>query len=230
LNEKKNFYPLIGTEQGLEKWVVTLKDRPDLLFGTDDTDLISASPRPLLYFHQLPLRWLREDPGFLIFLRAPVDSPLPRWIISPKVSKDQRRPYYIFESLTKPQKEIHRVLIMNHHHTSLKTWEEIQSPYVGLDIRWLSYACTAPVWPLEQKIDYRQFCYHPSWVPDVVFDVNYWQGDTLSPLHLHALHSGAKLDSSHEFHEIDAPTCIYATWYGQWKVFESEGKCINIGL
>ena len=229
MNEKKNFYPLIGTEQAIEKWVVTLKDRPDLLFGTEDTDLISASPRPLLYFHQLPLRWLKEDPGFLIFLRAPVDSPLPRWIIPPKVSKDQKRPYYLFESLTKPQKEIHRVLIMNHHETSLKTWQEIESIYSHLDIRWLSYACTAPAWPLEQRIDYRQFCYHPNWMPDVVLDVNYWQGDTLSPLHLHALHSGAKLDSRHEFHETHKPTCMYPTWYGQWNVYESEENCINIG-
>ena len=224
MNEKKNFYPLIGPDLDLEKWVVTLKDRPDLLFGTDDTDLISASARPLLYYHQLPLRWLNEDPGFLIFLRAPVDSALPRWIISPKVSKDQKRPYYIFESLRKPQKEIHRVLIINHHQSSRKTWEEIQSHYAGLDIRWLSYACTAPEWPNEHKIDYRQFCYHPSWVPDVVFDLNYWHGDTLSPLHLHALHSGARLDSSHEFHETERASRIYPTWYGQWKVFESEEK------
>lgn len=215
----KNFYPLIGPEQVLEDWVVTLKDRPDLLFGTKDTDYISASPRPILYFEQLPLRWLKSNPGFLVFLRQPLETELPPWIIPPKISSIQAPPYFTFES-TRSSLSPKRVLIINHHVTSLEKWENLESKYPGTDVRWINYSCQAPPWPEHKKIEHRQFCYHPDWAPDVIYDLNYGQGDTISPVHLHSLHSGARLEVKPQFDEHLTPTKVFKMWYGTWKVFD----------
>lgn len=220
MNNIKNFYPLIGPEKVLENWVVKLKDRPDLIFGTDDLDYISASPRPLLFFNQLPLKWLQSDPGFFIFLRAPIEIKLPHWIIPPKISNNQRPPYYSFISTREPKK-ISRVLVINHHETCLDSWESVGSKYTNADIRWISYSCAVPSWPVEKNFDFRQFCYHPDWAPDVVSDINYGQGDTFSPVHLHALHCGARLDLSIQLCEPLVASTVFSTWYGTWNLFEN---------
>lgn len=199
---------------------MTLKDRPDLLFATDDSDLVSATPRPLLYYHQLPLRWLNADPGFFILLRAPTQNVLPEWIIPPKDLTNQSPPFYTFSSTKNPNK-VKRVLIVTHHQTSQLTWKNFETKFPDADIRWVSYSNTNPLppWPNEMRLDYRLFCYHPDWVPDVVYDINYWQGDTLSPLHIHALALGAKLEPTNQYDEDLKPRKVFITWYGSWNIY-----------
>jgi hypothetical protein len=175
-----------------------------------------------LYWEQLPLDWKKTNPGFNIFLRAKVYEKLPHWILNPLTDQNQNGPCYSFTKNASTSKNFKTVLILQHHHQVQLSWDELQAKFPGSELRWISYASShLPHWPLESRIDFRLYCYIQDWLPEALYDVNYGQGDTISPIHLHALHQGAYLvNKAPETKGLITKDSIIR-WYGQWKIFDS---------
>ena len=85
MNTEKKFYTLCGADVPLEDWVQTMDELQNAFNLTSYDDLLGVNPDPLLFYHQIPSRWLQTDPGFNILLRSapPQDVSLPLWVLKP---------------------------------------------------------------------------------------------------------------------------------------------------
>lgn len=214
---KKSFH-LIGNSE-VEDWVVLRKERPDLLFAMNEIDLISATPFPLIYFNQLPLRWIQQDPGFPILLRDYVQEKLAPWIYNPHTQENQTGSFYDFVS--KHDNRHHRVQVICHHQSPSESWEDITKLFPHAEIKWTSYAGAKVSWPEENRLDFRAGIYL-NWMPDLIYDLSFGEGDTLSPLHIYQLQGGATLQIKKVLTNILSPQLSKTTWYGTWNLYQQN--------
>lgn len=211
----KTFYPLCGSSIPVEPWVQILREG-ELKTGTTPFDrMISATPWPLRYHHQIPRRWLDSDPGFYILLRGPSTSGTKSWIIGPD--------NYEFNSLIPFPQDASSVLIITHHSEVFPAWEELQKKFEGKELRWCAYSVKdVPPWPLESYLSPEFLLFYDDWRPDIFFDVNEWQGDTISPLSLHLLQKN--IFWQREKSQNLSKKIGKDTYYGEWIIGqESDG-------
>ncbi len=205
---EKSLYPLCGSNIPLESWVQPLHESANVFNISTNEDIIGAGPHPLRYWRQVPSRWFKEDPGFKILLRDKcIDkSVVPKWFIPPE--------RYSFEPLEN-KTESGTLLIICHHNTPMFKWEEIQENYKNFHLIWTGYALDElPDWPENHFYGFRDILFSARPICNAFIDINYWQRDTLSPLHIHLLHTGVKLMNLSR--TIQARQLIRTTFYGSY--------------
>jgi len=210
---EKNLYPLCGYEIKTPSWVQKMSEIPGTLITKSLDHIIGATPLPIRYEAQIPQRWLASDPGFYILLRnfspnQQLDLP---WILQP--NQYQFRPKF-------PARTIESVCVILHHSDQFPTWEEIQNKFSGKTIIWTCYSMkTFPPWPREHYLNMYDALFHEGQIADSFYDLNYWQFDTLSPLHVHLLQNSSKmLNEPNECNKQVKYTKLRSTYYGEFNI------------
>jgi hypothetical protein len=180
---QKRFYTLSGNELPVEPWVQKITEVNNVFQTNTYEDLVGATSYPFLYWHQIPTRLLQDDPGFKILLRRNVEKEkLFPWILN----ADQ----YCF--LPKKHDRDHKkMLVITHHSEIFPDWEKLKLLFHGVELSWTCYAVSRrPNWPDEAYTNMYDYLFHEDLKIDSFYDINYWQNDTLSPLHIHLLQNG----------------------------------------
>ena len=183
MSTQKRFYTLSGNELLVEPWVQKINAANNVFQTNTYEDLVGASSHPFFYWHQIPPRLLKEDPGFKILLRRNVEKEkLLPWVLNAN--------QYCFC----PQKQDEnpkRMLLITHHSVTFPDWEKLRFLFQGVELSWTCYAVSRrPNWPEEAYTNMYDYLFHEDLKIDSFYDINYWQNDTLSPLHIHLLQNG----------------------------------------
>jgi hypothetical protein len=225
----KDFYTLIGPDRMVEDWILTLKDFPINKEGQFAYESIPAFKWPLLFLHQVPERYLNQDPGFPILLRKAPERNLPEWFYYPLSEYDpiQRERYYRL-NCTRELKPSPKVLFLCHDKKSaVQSWEELISLYSGQQYRWVWYGNEneKPDWPLELRMTPQEYLYFNIYFPDWVIDLSFGIDDSYSGLHLFALSQEAKLDFKQR--KCDNYRIKQETYpYGKWELLSKSSSPI----
>lgn len=196
------FYNLIGAEVPLDPWVITYQDLPpELPTISHHTKVIPAMRWPLLFFHQIPERFLKSDPGFPILLRQEIQSNnLPCWIKNPIIpdTKDHKDKYCI-STIKNDSPQTILFVVSQAISVDWPTLKELHPAkrhfwiWLGVDAR--------PALPIEYEMTFIDITYFKKITPDHLVDLNFGQLDTYGAIHLYCLRYGATLDclSSYNF-------------------------------
>lgn len=189
----KRYYDLIGCDLPLEKWVITYEDLvPTYPMIDKISDMVSATPWPILWDYQIPERLLAEDPGFPILLRNEPEKKLPPWCYRPLLpwSSSASGRYLIrTPAIEHPQ----RVLFVLSAKVD-QNWESLCLNYPGLEHRWIYLGdCQESVPDLAHQISLSEIIYFNDYRPDLLVDLSFGILDTYTLLHLYCLQQGAAL-------------------------------------
>ncbi len=176
---EEKFYTLSGANHPVEDWVQLLNETSNVFYSKSYQDIIGMTKFPVRYWNQIPQRWLDKDPGFKILLRANIElETLPAWILRPNE--------YCLKCTNK--NESREMLIITHHSNQFLDWEDLKQKFSGFNLSWTCYAVTKlPSWPEECYLNMYDALFHENLVFGSFYDINYWQNDTLGPLHIHLL-------------------------------------------
>lgn len=209
-------YPLTGIRED-ENWIVTHKKRLDLSFSTKEKPVfLSASLPVIIQSDQLPLAWLKSDPGFKILLRDKAANIERDWIYHPMTSHNKRK----YQLRQKPIKEVMRVLVVldsNSSQSQLAAFiEESKKRWDKADVLFIGFRHLLPKLNTV-LVDPYLFCFQSSWSPDlIIFD----NGEIdFSPFVLHGLHLGGKLADT-ALRDGQKPSEVITRWYGDWELYD----------
>jgi len=216
MNTLKMFTPLCGNE--LPEWTIGFDKLPQSFWTKDHSTTLGQSSWPVLRTDQCPQEWLIKDPGFFILLRDnDYTDPGKPWLVG---SKD-----YEFKS-PQPKKPLKKIVCIAHHdaESADQKFNKLVLENPAAEILWTQYACTViPNLPLANYIDFTVLMQQMNFVPDAVYDLNFFNGDTFSPTHIFCFHQGAILMntplSSTSSKKIRAKKSL---WYGEWIIYQPD--------
>lgn len=211
-----NMYSLTGIREN-EDWIVTHKKRLDLSFSTKEEPVfLSASLPVIILSKQLPLAWLKRDPGFKILLRDK-DSNIERdWIYHPMSSENKNK----YQLSQKPSQKVERVLVVLDKRSShsqlnqfvdhsIKRWDKDEILFIG-------FRHLLPKLDVTIQDPYL-FCFQSSWCPDLIV-FNQGQLD-FSPFVMHGIHLGGRL-ADIDLKNDEQPNHVIRRWYGEWELYD----------
>ncbi len=209
----RNLYPLIGDKAEKVDWVITTSLRPDLaLPDNGQNSFLSATHYPLLKKNQIPLKWLKTNPGFPILLIEPADLDQD-WIYHPY---DQTKNHYQLRQ--NQTRERLRTLVVLEENSTVEEIERYNELLTG-DKRFI-YRDRNNFQILEDKtlplFNSYLFCFQSSWQPDHIVFQNPDRSKCLTPHIVHAIHLGGKIETGY-WDQI--PTFKKELWYGTWELF-----------
>lgn len=209
----KNLYPLIGDNTEKVPWVVTTSLRPDLGFPSQgQNSFVSATDYPLLKEEQIPLKWLKTNPGFPILLIEP--SKLDQdWIYHPY---DQTKNH--FQLRQNPTSEVHQTLVVLEENATLNDIKFFNDTLPGA--KYFIYRDRDNFEMINQQVypvfNSYFFCFQSVWKPDLILFQDPSMKKCLRPHIVHALHLGGVIQTDYWNH---TPTYIKKLWYGSWELF-----------
>jgi hypothetical protein len=204
----KNLYPLIGDNTEKVPWVVTSNLRPDLAFPSHgQNSFLSATSYPLLKEEQIPLKWLKHNPGFPILLIEP--SQLDQdWIYHPY---NQTKNHYQLRQ--NPPAKVEQTLVVleeNATEDEIKSYGSKHFIYRDRDNFELINQHLYPIF------NSYFFCFQSSWRPDLIVFQDPSKQKYLKPHIVHALHLGGVIQTQYW---QKTPTQVKELWYGTWELF-----------
>lgn len=188
-------YTLIGPEYPAQPWLITFEDVvPELPVITHHSRMISASRWPVLFYHQIPKRFLERDPGFPILLRQETNEVLPGWIYNPilKNTTDFKNRYTIETAECEGPENLLFLCYQSHQ----LDWHELTKKYPAKNHYWIwlgdghEAECMLPA---AQKLSLVQVIHFKTRVFDLVVDLDFGLSEAYGVIHLHCLSLGASL-------------------------------------
>ena len=208
----KNLYPLIGDKTEKIDWVITTSLRPDLALPSHgQNSFLSATHYPLLKEEHIPLKWLKNDPGFPILLIEPgkLDQD---WIYHPY---DQTKNHYQLRQ--KRPVEIRHTLVVLEENASaeeIKAFDKLSGTkrfiYRDRDNFEMLKSQAFPIF------NSYLFCYQSSWKPDLIVFQNPSLAKCLRPHIVHAIHLGGVIETEYWNQK---PSQKKELWYGTWELY-----------
>lgn len=163
--------------------------RPPVRLTGSINDWNSMSMLDMRWSYQLLSSEILKDPGYPIFLRNHDNSLLKRsWIYQPQE-------YCFRQALikTRPVRRKPKVLLLIHHDIKKVDFEAIELRFASCEVYWTGYGLKQiPKLNNQKFIKPVGFLFEQLWRPEYFFDINWWKGDTLSPIHLSLLHNQIK--------------------------------------
>lgn len=209
----RSLYPLIGDNSEKVPWVVTSSLRPDLAFPSQgQNSFLSASHYPLLKEDQIPLKWLKQDPGFPILLIEP--SMLEQnWIYHPY---EQTKNHFQLRQI--PLNKVNQTLVVLEENATvdeIKFFLDTMPGSVNFIYRDRENfeLINKQVYPIFNSYF---FCFQSSWKPDLIIFQNKNMRKCLRPHILHALHLGGVIQTDYW---NQPPAHVKKLWYGAWELF-----------
>ena len=189
----KRYYDLTGSKIPLENWVLTYEDiEPTYPMIDKVRDMVSATPWPILWSHQIPPRLLQTDPGFPILLRDDAREDLPNWCHRPLLpnAKASAGKYLIHT----PAKDHHQKVLFVFPERMEQRWEHLCTQFPASEHRWIFLGDDSSRKPSsENELSLSEIIHHGSYIPDLVVDLSFGIMDTYTILHLFCLQRGAQL-------------------------------------
>lgn len=207
----RNLYPLTGTHHPKPDWIITTSLRPDLNFSTEgQNNFLSASPFSLLKAEQIPLKWLKVNPGFPILLIE--SSDLERdWVFHPY---DETKNH--FQLRQGPALRKTKTLVVLEENALPSDIALFQKKLAG-DVRFIfrdrenfDLMKEAPIF------NSYFFCFQSFWAPDLIVFQEPRYSKCLRPHILHAIHMGGMIETDYW---AKKPTQRKELWYGVWEFF-----------
>lgn len=218
----KILYPLIGDNTEKVEWVVTTKLRPDLSFPIEgQNSFLSATHYPLLQKEQIPLKWLKKDPGFPILLIDPNDIQLD-WIYHPY---DMNKNHYQLRQ--SPPKKTDRFLIVLEEDATIEDIKLIEGQFKGdkkfiyriRDNFEMMKKLTENSFPFQILNSYF-FCFQSHWRPDLIVFQKPEFSKCIRPHIIHSIHLGGVIQTKYI---NETPSLKNVMWYGTWELFHARG-------
>jgi hypothetical protein len=187
----KKYYTLIGTDRPLESWVITYEDvNPHFPLIDNISDMISATPWPIIKFSQIPQRLLNEDPGFPILLRDDPEIPLPPWChrpVLPSTTNYSNKYLIATETAVMPQKVLFII-----SGVLTQSWETLCSLYPATEHKWIYLGASSQDNKpnFSNEISLTEIIHFNLYLPDLLVDLNFGILDTYTLLHIFCFQHG----------------------------------------